>query len=321
MKLDFCLNGIDAIQKIRSMHYDLVFMDHKMPVMDGIETTQHLRVMGNENVYYKELPIIALTAHAVTGTREMFLENGFNDFLSKPIDTVAMNTVLEKWLPREKQKGSTESSLLVPPQEGIGSIEIEGIDVNRGIFLSGGTVSHYVETLDLFYKDGLEKIKDVKECLATGNLSLYTVHVHALKSASANIGADVLSEEARALEAAGENKDAGFIEKNTDSFLINFELLLNRINSALTELNDIPNEEAGFVNTEMLIPDLVSLKTAIEALDAGTINNIIDSLRELALPKDTSDIIREIYDNLLVAEFDSAVALIDTLIQTEGWEK
>jgi CheY-like chemotaxis protein len=79
-------------------------MDHKMPGMDGIETTQLLRSMGEEDPYYKDVPIIALTANAVSGTREMFLENGFNGFLSKPIDTVKLNAVLERWIPKAKQK-------------------------------------------------------------------------------------------------------------------------------------------------------------------------------------------------------------------------
>jgi CheY-like chemotaxis protein len=75
-----------------------------MPGMDGIETTLKIRSMGDEDPYYKEVPVVALTANAVLGTKEMFLENGFNDFLSKPIDTVKLNTVLEKWIPETKQK-------------------------------------------------------------------------------------------------------------------------------------------------------------------------------------------------------------------------
>ena len=93
-----------GIAAIKSNRYDIVFMDHKMPDMDGIETTQRIRAMGNKDPYFKNVPIIALTANAVSGTKEMFLENGFNDFLSKPIDTIRLNIVLEKWVPKEKQK-------------------------------------------------------------------------------------------------------------------------------------------------------------------------------------------------------------------------
>ncbi len=95
-----------ALNAIKNNRFDVVFMDHRMPDMDGIETTQHIRAMGDEDPYYKNVPIIALTADAVSGIKEMFLENGLNDFISKPIDTIKLNSVLEKWIPREKQHGS-----------------------------------------------------------------------------------------------------------------------------------------------------------------------------------------------------------------------
>jgi CheY-like chemotaxis protein len=106
MRVDLCKSGVTAIEAVKTNRYDIVFMDHKMPGMDGIEATQRIRAMGEEEAYYKEVPVIALTANAVLGTKEMFLENGFNDFLSKPIDTVKLNAVLEKWIPKIKQKSA-----------------------------------------------------------------------------------------------------------------------------------------------------------------------------------------------------------------------
>jgi CheY-like chemotaxis protein len=76
-------------------------MDHRMPGMDGVEATQHIRAMGDEDLYYRNLPIIALTANAVSGMKEMFMSNGFDDFLSKPIDTDRLNSILEKWVPKK----------------------------------------------------------------------------------------------------------------------------------------------------------------------------------------------------------------------------
>jgi CheY-like chemotaxis protein len=109
MRVDLCKSGMSAIEAMKANNYDLVFMDHRMPEMDGIEATQLIREMADEDGYFGNVPIIALTANAVTGTKEMFLGNGFDDFLSKPIDTIKLNTVLEKWIPKEKQKSfSTE---------------------------------------------------------------------------------------------------------------------------------------------------------------------------------------------------------------------
>jgi CheY-like chemotaxis protein len=105
-QITLCKSGMMALNAIKNNRYDVIFMDHRMPGMDGIETTQRIRALGDEDPYYKNVPIIALTADAVSGTKEMFLENGLNDFLSKPIDTIKLNSILEKWIPREKQRGS-----------------------------------------------------------------------------------------------------------------------------------------------------------------------------------------------------------------------
>jgi len=98
MKVDLRLSGAEAIEAVKANNYDIVFMDHMMPEMDGIEATKRIRKD------YPDLPIIALTANAVSGMKEMFISNGFNDFLSKPIDIIKMNAILAKWLPKEKQE-------------------------------------------------------------------------------------------------------------------------------------------------------------------------------------------------------------------------
>jgi CheY-like chemotaxis protein len=103
MQVDICKSGAIAIDAIKGNRYDLVFMDHLMPDMDGMETTKHIRSLGMEDPYFAQVPVIALTANAVSGTREMFLNNGFNDFLSKPIDTIQLNAIIEKWVPKERR--------------------------------------------------------------------------------------------------------------------------------------------------------------------------------------------------------------------------
>ena len=126
MGVEICENGIEAIEAIKSKKYDIVLMDQKMPEMDGVETTRRIRKMGEGDPYYINLPIVALTANAVSGTREALLENGFDDFLSKPIDTIGLNAVLEKWIPPEKQK---TFSLKKDDANDESDIEIEGLNV------------------------------------------------------------------------------------------------------------------------------------------------------------------------------------------------
>ncbi|MCL2193650.1 MAG: ATP-binding protein [Treponema sp.] len=103
MQVSLCKSGEMALSAITSNRYDIVFMDHMMPGMDGVETAKQIRKLGEDDSYFSEVPIVALTANAVSGMREFFLENSFNDFMSKPVDVIRLNAVLEKWIAKEKQ--------------------------------------------------------------------------------------------------------------------------------------------------------------------------------------------------------------------------
>jgi len=215
MKIDLCFSGEEAIEEVKKNLYDLVFMDHMMPKMDGIEATKLIREMGNGNPHYANLPIIALTANAVSGTKEMFLANGFNDFLSKPIDTARLNVILGRWLPKEKQEKLNADAREV-------EVEIDGLDVKKE-----------VAVLATFHKDGLKKIREIKKCLETNNYHLYASYMHALKNSCANLGAYDLSEQAEALEAAGKQENSRFIDSNNLQFLISLKILLNNIKKVM----------------------------------------------------------------------------------------
>ena len=103
MQVSLCKSGEMALDAIRTTRYDIVFMDHLMPGMDGVEATSRIRNFSAEDNYFADVPIVALTANVIAGMREFFLENGFSDFMSKPVDVVRLNAVLEKWIPEEKQ--------------------------------------------------------------------------------------------------------------------------------------------------------------------------------------------------------------------------
>ena len=103
MNVDLCLSGADAIEMVKAEHYDLIFMDYRMPEMDGIEAVRRIRALEDESRDYAKLPIVALTADAVAGNKELLIQSGFNDYISKPIDLDNLNTVLEKWIPAQMQ--------------------------------------------------------------------------------------------------------------------------------------------------------------------------------------------------------------------------
>jgi CheY-like chemotaxis protein len=112
LKIETAISGFEAIEKVKNAGiYDIIFMDHMMPQMDGIETTQKIRALGYGGV------IVALTANAVMGMREMFIEKGFNDFLSKPIDVSKLDEMLDRWIPKEKREMSNEKQDKLPDKD------------------------------------------------------------------------------------------------------------------------------------------------------------------------------------------------------------
>jgi len=316
MQVDLRSNGIEAVETVKTNNYDLVFMDHMMPEMDGIEATKLIRKMGKENPHYAELPIIALTANAISGTKEMFLANGFNDFLSKPIDIIKLNAILTRWIPKEKHEKYEPKIVEVEASNfETEKIKIAGVDVKKGISMTGGTLKSYMQTLAVFHKDGLQKIDEIKDSLETSNYLLYATYVHALKSALANIGASKLSEKAKDLEAAGKKRDAAFINSNNFKFLMGLEALLNNLEEIISLGNS--GEHKAAVDLELLRSELNMLKEALESLDSTAIDKTVDRLRDFSQADGVGQNVENILQSVLIGEYDEAVAMIDALMKKD----
>jgi signal transduction histidine kinase/CheY-like chemotaxis protein len=309
MQIDLCLSGVEAIEAVKEKQYDLVFMDHMMPGMDGIEVTRHIRELEDQK--YKSLPIVALTANAVSGTREMFLDSGFNDFLTKPIDTVKLNVILEQWISKQKQKIIKEAEIIeAKGGDQDTDLKINGIDVKKGLAMAGGALKRYMQTLAIFHTDCVQKIEEIKKSFETKNYALYIIHVHALKSAAANIGANDLSEKAKTLEKAGKDKNYSFIKSHTAKFLTTLETLLSDISDVLSA-----NRSKGSVDFELLKLELGRLKEALSVLDPIAIDKATNALQEFNGGDRTGRTIENILQNILIGEYDEAAVMIDNLIK------
>jgi HPt (histidine-containing phosphotransfer) domain-containing protein len=257
----------------------------------------------------------------------MFLENGFNDFLSKPIDTESLSSILEKWIPREKKMSAYEIRAkasdiagkhggkgFAPPKAGNqGDIEIPGVDVRKGIQMTGGTAENYIETLAIYYDDGQSKLGEIKSCLDSYDLSLFVIHVHAIKSASASIGADGISAAAEALEMAGLRMDAKFIHTNVDRFLADLETLLKNIDEALKQaLKPVSSKPSqGPADMGAFRSELARLKAAFDAYDAAAINEASRNLQDFVHDPSLSEAIGKILQLKLTGEYEEAALLID----------
>jgi signal transduction histidine kinase/CheY-like chemotaxis protein/HPt (histidine-containing phosphotransfer) domain-containing protein len=333
MRVFTCLNGHEAVALVRERPFDLVLMDHMMPEMDGVEATHAIRGMSGERC--RALPIIALTANAVSGMREMFLENGFNDFLSKPIETAKLDAVLKKWIPEGKRRNAPENGG-ISPSEGMPEMafpEIAGVDVAAGLARIGGSKSRYLELLEMFCRDAqagfalLEQAPPLADhwserfLAATGfalddfPLRPFTTLVHALKSASANIGADLLSQSAALLEKAGREADLPTIRDKLPPFREELAALMERIRES-TAAARAGNSETG------VEPDvgeaLARLRDALEAKDIDAIDDALARLQALPLTAKTREDVSGIADFVLAAEFTQATEAVVALYERQA---
>jgi signal transduction histidine kinase/CheY-like chemotaxis protein len=249
--VDTCMNGLQAIELVKhaasqKRDYDIVFMDHMMPEMDGIEATGVIRSLKGER--FQTMPIIALTANAVMGMREMFINNGFNDFLSKPIDISKLDEILDRWIPREKRDASSRYPVIQNPGPRTPIPIIPGIDTAKGITMTGGTTEAYTKVLSLFCKDVEERLPFLQKA-PDANLSAFITHVHALKSASASIGAQKISSLAAGLEAVGKAGDIAFIRESLPDFTKELSSVVKNIRDALESNNHEDNAPYSLLPT------------------------------------------------------------------------
>jgi signal transduction histidine kinase/CheY-like chemotaxis protein len=215
MQVDTCKNGLEAVRLARKNRYDIIFMDHMMPEMDGVAATEEIRSFLGD--YFRKVPIIALTANAISGMQEVFLEKGFSDYLSKPIEIRKLNEIMDRWMPGEKREKAAAGAAeeLARPA---GRLEIDGVDVSRGIEMTGGSESGYLEVLELFRMDVLDRMEILREMPDSQNLLPFITCVHALKSAAGSIGAVSLSQMAERLEKAGTREDTETIRAELSGF-------------------------------------------------------------------------------------------------------
>ena len=225
IKVTTALSGEEALDKIVTVDYDFVFMDHMMPGMDGVETLHRIR--GLLGTYYKKVPVVALTANTVAGTRESLLAEGFNDFLEKPIERSVLERVLKRNLPDEKIVRKED---ITPAQEEKAECElqIQELDIEKGILYCNGK-EQYLRILRGYCEDW-DNSSDLAETLfEKQDWKNYTIAVHGMKSAMRSIGAMQLSEKARLLEYAGKENRIDFIIENHRSLMEEYIALFERL--------------------------------------------------------------------------------------------
>jgi CheY-like chemotaxis protein len=338
MKTKLCRSGAEAIEAMKSRSFDLVLMDHMMPEMDGIEATRHIRDLGSRDgeivdSYFLNVPIVALTANAVSGIDELFLTSGFSGVLFKPIDTIKLNSMLERWIPVFKQQpyvqagtGSGNGAKAnantntntnsaqqenTPTQNNIAVFkDVRGLNAKKGLARALGDFTTYCMLLNIFVKDATKTIKDIRYNLAQGELQPCITYLPALKSACANVGAAALSSRAATLEAAGINKHWVNMQEGSEDFLRDLEKLQQEILDALEK----ETQNTPPVDPEVLRPLISCLLEMLDTNDSQRIDEAAEPLSPYTRDRVYGENISTILENVMFGEYDEARGIAEQLL-------
>ncbi len=313
VRVDTAMSGRECLEKLEKNNYHCVLMDQMMPEMDGIETTALIRAHKDPRI--RRLPVIALTANAISGTREMFLQNGFQEYISKPIALSAMEVVLKKFLPPEiihyvdRDEEQADYSDV--------RISIPGVDPETGLKNYGGDMGRFLQILKYIYDDGPGHIQRLKDCLDTRNYRQYIYEVHALKGLMAGIGAAHLSELARLQEYAGRDGKVGVIDREGDFLISQYEKMLEGIRDALNDAGMLREEIIPIREEELSWEEfsnmLHALQGSLELLEQSEASRKIDNLLTYPMDAGLRRQLLEVKRAVADFEYDEAMELIRQL--------
>ena len=282
VKLDTAGSGAEALGLTKDIKYDLILMDQRMPQMDGTQTLNHIR--SQEDGMNIDTPVICLTADAVSGARNKYIEEGFTDYLSKPVESATLEAALIKYLPSEKiilQKENINADEEVNKTKS--ALEefyskTEGLSYSEAI-KNCATEQILEKTLQQFYNSINNNLRDIKKFYSENDIHNYTIKVHALKSSARLIGASELSAQAAYLEDCGNNNDVDSIKDFTPELLRNYEAYIEKLSPLYKQ-----DDNAELISVEKLYEAYEAIKEFAAMFDSDSIDGIISMLREYKIP-------------------------------------
>ena len=305
-------SGRQAIEMVQQNHFDIVFMDQRMPEMSGVEATQAIRKLGIN------VPIIALTASAVADAKEMMLEAGMSDYLWKPIIKAELMQILKKWIPADKlltpqhvmnAREESENERHKDFWEKIG--QIEGLSISTGLDRVDGRRGMYKKTLQLMVQEIEKSLKNLPDYLSANDMNNFRIEVHGIKGALANIGAMELSGKAFSLETASDKADMAFCVSNLPGFLEG----LNDLNAKLKGAFALISQSGGIIEIPPELPHIFEkLTSAFYEMDLAVIDEEIEKLTALNPDGGLKEEIEKIKDAVLMMDYDTAVKQIHILL-------
>ncbi|MCR5144971.1 MAG: response regulator [Lachnospiraceae bacterium] len=286
-------SGEECLDKLRYGNFNIVLLDHMMPGMDGVETCKHIR----EN--YPDLPVYALTANTTSG-EEFYIQNGFDGYLAKPIDSRKLEKTIKRHLPEEIMMEVDTPEALEELEEIPDNMkwiyDVSTISVEDGIKNAGGILS-FIYALQLFYETIEGNMRVIQKAYDEGDLTLYVVKVHSLKSSARIVGDMSLSHQCERLEDAGNNEKLDYIKANTSDMLADYAKYLEVL-KPIEETLQKNKDEKEEIPEEELADAYAALKEVIPMMDFDSVEMIVNQVLEYKLPEEDAKFMSEIYKML-----------------------
>ncbi|MBQ5431523.1 MAG: response regulator [Lachnospiraceae bacterium] len=296
--IDTATSGKEALEMLKEIAYDLILLDYRMPQMNGVETLKHIFKMKN----WRPVPVICLTANAVTGAIETYLEAGFTDVITKPVQPELLEQKMMQYLPKELLKVNKHPVVVSQkPEEDLPALvskmdprllEMEGLSLEDGI-RNNGSVKTYMEVLKTYYKGLSGQLDKIEELFEAGNIKDYTIKVHALKSSSRIIGALEVADLAEALEKAGDEEYIAKIIQDTPILMTNARLLYRDLGNVFAE-EEKPKEDLIPMDDGTWTDAMVTICELVGAYDHKSIRQVLEALGSYSLDEDR----QKLYDGL-----------------------
>lgn len=284
-------SGQDAVEMCRRTHYAIIFMDQMMPEVDGITAMKMIREMDPYYAPGGEGKIVVLTADAIRGVREQLMQQGFDEYIGKPMNMAQLERILLQYLPAEKII-YTVPTAKEPPTVDEDTEEantawlqeaLPKVNVKKGIDLCGKNVQDYLMILKITYAHGEKHLAELVAYLEKGDYENYTIKIHSMKSTTMSIGAEMLSEMARLQEMAGKEERFQYIDDNFQDFKEKYMQLLADIQEVLCHFSLLPKpaeEESPLLQENVMRGILSNIRRCLDDFDFAAIFEIMEQVEK-----------------------------------------
>ncbi len=318
--LDEADSGSAAIELSSEKQYDMILMDHMMPEMDGVEAT---RIIRRDCELNKNTIIVALTANAIEGAKEMYLTNGFQDFLAKPFERIQLHDLMNHWISDERKKYSNrEVEANKVSEDELAGVFMDGINIREAILRRNVDLNSYLELINLFYIDGTNKVSQLEDLLEECDYKNYGIEAHALKSAAANIGADKLSEQAKSHEMAVKDSQFDYVTEYHNELIVSYKKTLGEIEKVLKkkkygQFNDEDIKQLKHAEKNFIMEKISQCLKLLENFKSKEAAKEVDELLKYDLQEETREKLKQVRTFMSLYDDDSAEDTLRELVNNE----